>query len=155
MRSASRVVPLLISFILTFNILASAQSANTSLRGTITDPKGAVLQGATVTISNASTGFLRTTKSANDGVYQFLEVPPATYTLTVTMAGFGVLKRDKLILQVSQPATVDVAMQVTGATEIAGRLLYRTERGSDSGQPRRFRGRRPQRPDQRNLGRPG
>ena len=118
MRSASRVITLLAGFILTLNLLASAQSANTSLRGTISDPKGAVVQGAIVTISNASTGFSRTTKSANDGVYQFLEVPPATYSLTVTMAGFGPLKRDKVILQVSQPATVDVTMQVTGTTEI-------------------------------------
>ena len=77
-----------------------------------------MVQGAIVTISNASTGFSRTTKSANDGVYQFLEVPPATYSLTVTMAGFGPLKQDKVILQVSQPATLDVTMQVTGTTEV-------------------------------------
>ena len=101
-------------FILAFSILASAQSANTSLRGTITDPKGAVVQGAMVTISNAATGFSRTTKSGtNDGVYQFLEVPPATYTLTVTAGGIRTVKQDKLTLQVSQPATLDVAMQVT------------------------------------------
>jgi hypothetical protein len=118
MRSGSRAVTLLIGFFLAINPLISAQTATTSLRGTITDPKGAVLQGATVLLNNPATGYSRTTKSGNDGVYQFLEVPPATYTLTVTSSGFATLKQDKVILQVSQPATLDIAMQVKGATEI-------------------------------------
>src|SRR5205807_3011147 len=80
--------------------------------------KGAILQGATVTLNNPATGYSRTTKSGNDGVYQFLEVPPATYTMTVTVPGFATMKQDKVTLQVSQPATLDVAMQVKGTTEI-------------------------------------
>src|SRR5207253_49071 len=82
----------------------------TSLRGTVTDPKGAVLQSATVTLNDAATGFSRTTKSGSDGVYQFLQVPPATYTLTVVATGFGTLKRDNVTLQVSLPATVDITL---------------------------------------------
>src|SRR6266446_8747888 len=117
MRLRSRVVTLLVGFFLT-SAMISAQTATTSLRGTITDPKGAVLQGATVTLNNAATGYSRTTKSGNDGVYQFLEVPPATYTLTVTVSGFATMKQDKVTLQVSQPATLDVAMQVKGTTEV-------------------------------------
>jgi hypothetical protein len=113
----SRVVTFLVGFFLA-SALISAQTATTSLRGTVTDPKGAVLQGATVTLDNAATGYSRTTKSANDGVYQFLEVPPSTYTLTVTVAGFATAKQDKVTLQVSQPATLDIAMQVKGATEV-------------------------------------
>jgi hypothetical protein len=118
MRSPSSVVTLLVVFVLTVSILVSAQSATTSLRGTVTDPKGAVLQGATVTLNNPETGYSRTSKSGNDGVYQFLEVPPATYTLTVAVPGFATLKRDKIILQVSQPATLDAAMQVMGTTVV-------------------------------------
>ncbi len=95
-----------------------AQSATTSLRGTITDSKGAVVQGATVTLSNSETGFSRTSNSGTDGVYQFLEIPPATYTLTVAVAGFATIKQDKVTLQVSQPATVDVVLQVKGTTEV-------------------------------------
>ena len=117
MRSSSRVVTVLVGFLLV-SILASAQTATTSLRGTIADPKGAVLQGATVTLGNPATGFSRTTKSGNDGVYQFLEVPPATYTLTVAAAGFATLKEDKVILQVSQPATLNITMEVKGTTVV-------------------------------------
>jgi hypothetical protein len=98
--------------------LTFSQSATSSLRGSVTDPKGAVVQGATVTLSNPATGFSRATTSGTDGVYQFLEVPPATYTLTVAVAGFATVKREKVTLQVSQPATLDVMMQVKGTTEI-------------------------------------
>jgi len=94
------------------------QSANTSVRGTVTDSKGAVVLGATVTLVNGSTGFSRTVKSGDDGVYQFLEVPPATYVLTVTVAGFATIKQDNVTLQVSQPATMDMTLQVAGATEV-------------------------------------
>src|SRR5450755_619996 len=117
MRLGVRVVGLLTVVFLTFSMLVSAQTATSSLRGTITDPKGAVVQGASITLNNASTGFARTTTSGNNGAYQFLEVPPATYTLTVTVAGFATVKQDKVILQVSQPATIDVPMQVRGTTE--------------------------------------
>src|ERR1700719_2132891 len=118
MRSGSRVVTLLVGFFLAVGTLVSAQTATTSLRGTITDPKGAVLQGASVTLNNPETGYSRTTKSGNDGGYQFLEIPPATYTMTVTVSGFNTLKHDKVTLLVNQPATLDVSMQVRGTTEI-------------------------------------
>jgi Carboxypeptidase regulatory-like domain len=118
MRLGSRVVTLFAGVFLFSCSLIFAQTATTSLRGTVTDPKGAVVQGASVTLTNPSTGFSRTTKSANDGVYQFLEVPPATYSLTVTVAGFATVKQDKVTLQVSQPATLDIAMTVKGTTEV-------------------------------------
>src|SRR5260370_184835 len=118
MRSGSRVVTLLVGFFLAVSTLVSAQTATTSLRGTITDPQGAVLPGASVTLNNLETGYSRTTKSANDGAYQFVEIPPATYVLTVTVAGFATIKQNNVTLLVNQPTTLDVAMQVRGATEI-------------------------------------
>jgi Carboxypeptidase regulatory-like domain len=120
MRSGSRVGTLLAASLLAFafSVQVGAQTSTTSLRGTITDPKGAVIQGAILSLNNAATGYSRATKSANDGVYQFLEVPPATYSLTVSVSGFATVKEDKVTLQVSQPATLDIAMQVRGNTEI-------------------------------------
>src|SRR6266496_2980379 len=97
---------------------ARSQSATSSLRGTVTDPKGAVVANASVTLSNAEKGFSRNTKTANDGVYQFLEVPPATFTLTVDSAGFNTRKQDNVTLQVSLPATLDLQLSVKGATEV-------------------------------------
>jgi len=109
---------LLVVSVLLFSTLLGAQTATSSLRGAITDPKGAVVQGATLTLNNLATGYMRTTKSGDDGAYQFLEVPPATYVLTVTSAGFATVKQDRVTLQVSQPATLDIALQVSGTTEV-------------------------------------
>jgi hypothetical protein len=100
------------------SVCASSQTATTSLRGTVTDPKGALVTEATVTLSNSATGFSRTTKTAGDGVYQFLQVPPATYVLTVAATGFATMKQDNVALQVNLPATLDVAVQVKAANEV-------------------------------------
>ena len=118
MRSSSKLLVAAIGFFVALSTLAFTQSATTSLHGTISDEKGAVVQGAIVTINNAATGYTRSTKSSADGVYQFLEVPPSSYTLTVTAPGFATMKQEKVVLQVSQPATVDIAMQIKGTTEV-------------------------------------
>jgi hypothetical protein len=94
--------------------LAAAQST-TSLHGVISDAKGAVLPGASVTILDRQTGFSRTVNSGPDGVYQFLQIAPATYSVTVTANGFAEIKRDKVTLQVSSPATLNFTMTVEGA----------------------------------------
>ena len=77
---------------------AFAQSATTSLHGTISDSKGLVVAGATVTLNNPATGFSRTVKTDDQGSYQFLEVPPSTYIMTVTAAGFATTKRENVVL---------------------------------------------------------
>jgi len=118
MRSSSKLLVAAIGFFVALSTLAFTQSATTSLHGTISDEKGAVVQGAIVTINNAATGYTRSTKSSADGVYQLLEVPPSSYTLTVTAPGFAIMKQEKVVLQVSQPATVDIAMQIKGTTEV-------------------------------------
>jgi hypothetical protein len=118
MHPASRPVAVLISSILALVSLGFSQSATTSLRGTISDAKGAVISGATVTLSSAATGFSRSAKSDDQGIYQFLEVPPSTYLMTIAAAGFATTKRENVVLQVSSPATVNLALQVQGGSVI-------------------------------------
>ena len=113
MRSGSRAVILLGGFFLAFSTFVWTQSATTSLRGTVSDVKGAVLPEATVTLSNPDTGFSRTTKTTGDGEYQFLQMTPASYVLTVTAAGFASVKQN-VVLEVSLPATLKVTMAVQG-----------------------------------------
>jgi hypothetical protein len=123
MRPGFRVLIPVIGFFLALSTLAVAQTATTSLRGIIYDPKGAVVAGATVTLSNPATGFTRTTKSDNQGGYQFLEIPPAKYELAVDAKGFSTTKQNGLELQVATPATVNVTMQMSGGTvtvEVSG-----------------------------------
>src|SRR5579864_2352441 len=88
------------------------QSSTTSVRGTVSDPQGAVLVGADVTLSNPATGFTESKKTDRDGVFQFLQIPPGTYGLTVTAAGFATLEEKNLVLLVNLPATANVTMRL-------------------------------------------
>jgi len=98
-------------------VVSWSQTSSTSLRGTISDPKGAVVPGAEVTIENSATAFSRTTKTDDHGFYQFLEVPPATYTLSVTASGFGTVRVDKVLLLVNTPATLNQVLHVQAVAE--------------------------------------
>lgn len=95
---------------------ATAQSATTSIRGEISDTSGSVVPGATVTLSNSATGFSRATKTDGQGVYQILEIPPATYVMTVDAAGFAKTKRENVVLQVSSPATLNISLQIASSS---------------------------------------
>jgi hypothetical protein len=119
MRRLTRAV----SVFLLLNALSLAtfvhgQSSTTSLRGTVSDPQGAILPDATVTLTNPATGFSESKKTDRDGVYQFLQLPPGTYTLTVTKAGFAALKEGNLQLLVNVPATSNISMHVKGETSV-------------------------------------
>jgi hypothetical protein len=105
-------------FILILCGLVRAQSSTSSLRGIVSDPQGAVVVGARVNLSNPSTGFSQSTTSNSLGDYQFLQTPPGTYTLTVSMAGFATIKHENLGLQVNVPATANVTMLVKGEAAV-------------------------------------
>jgi hypothetical protein len=113
MRQYVRLAVLSILFSL-LSVVSPAQST-TSLHGVITDAKGALLTGAVIKLDGPQTGFTRTVNSGEDGVYQFLQIPPATYVLTVTAPGFATIKRENVTLQVSSPATLNLTLQVQGA----------------------------------------
>ncbi|MBS1852086.1 MAG: carboxypeptidase regulatory-like domain-containing protein [Acidobacteria bacterium] len=126
MRQVRSAIPqgfaLLAFLFVMFSGSAVAQST-TSLRGIVTDAKGAVLPGATVTLSDPQTGFTRSTQSGSDGVYQFLQVPPATYSVTANASGFAQFRQDNLHLLVNSPATLNLGMQVQGSkivVEVSG-----------------------------------
>jgi Carboxypeptidase regulatory-like domain len=92
-------------------VLAFGQSPNTSLRGTIKDPSGALVPGATITLVNAANGQTLSATADSTGNYAFPQIPPATYTITVTATGFGAQSK-KATLLVSQPATVNFTLSV-------------------------------------------
>ena len=89
-----------------------AQTGTTSLRGVVTDAGGASVPGATVTITSPETGVTLTTKTDKEGAYQFLEIRPGTYSLTITATGFATVKQSGLQLLVSTPRTNDIKMEV-------------------------------------------
>src|SRR6266566_3967461 len=96
---------------------AFGQNANTGeIKGTVTDPSGAVIDGVTVTIANTETGvsIVRTTNSA--GIYDSPSVPIGSYTITFSKTGFKDLVRKGLTLQI-QTLGLDATLQVGNATE--------------------------------------
>ena len=91
------------------------QVAITSLRGTVFDERGAVVKDATVTLNDPATGFTRTTNTNAQGEYHFPQIPPSTYVLTASGAGFATVRQTGIKLLVDSPATVNVTLKV--ATE--------------------------------------
>ena len=112
-----------LALVASLTILGWSQTATTSLRGTISDPHGAVIEGATATLANPATGFSRSIKTDDHGFYQFLQVTPGTYSLTLAKPGFAILKEEGLQLQVNVPATSNLTMRVqaeTSTVEVMG-----------------------------------
>jgi len=117
MRSRSWQVAVLCVFFFAFAVLTLGQSATTSLHGTVTDAKGAVVVGANVTITNPAVGLSREAKTTDQGEYQFLELPPGTYELTVSARGFSNAIAKGIQLFVRTPGTANVTLQVSGTME--------------------------------------
>jgi hypothetical protein len=107
------------SLILTFTVapyVAWSQGYGT-INGQITDPTGADVPGATVTLVEAGTGQMRNAISGRDGFYTIPSLRPSIYDLTVDMTGFKKVLQKGITLQASQSLTIDVPLAVGTATE--------------------------------------
>ena len=95
---------------------ASAQSLTAgTLTGTVVDPNNAAVPNATVTLSNAVTGYNRTTTTGTDGAFRFDNVPPNPYELHASATGFATA-RQTLDVRSSVPISVKVPLTVGTAT---------------------------------------
>ena len=95
--------------------LALSQNATTSLRGVVKDPSGALVSGATITLTDSSTGKTFSTIASSTGLYEFPQIFPSKYTIKVTAPGFG--EQSKIAeLLVNQPATVDFTLTVQSSS---------------------------------------
>jgi hypothetical protein len=109
-------LPLLV-LCLTLACSALSQTSSTSLQGTVTDPSGSAVAGATVSLVNPESKAERTVVSGVQGEYRFLLLPPGTYTLNVTAKGFARYEQTGLQLLVNTPATVNVQLKIGSGTE--------------------------------------
>ncbi len=71
-----------------FTGFAFAQGGNTTITGTVTDPQGAVVSGARITVTQLNTSVTRTDTSNGAGQFNVPSLPPATYSVSVEAAGF-------------------------------------------------------------------
>src|SRR6202162_5846793 len=88
-----------------------------SISGTVTDPSGAVIAGATVTATNLDTGVVTTLTTNSQGFYSFQELPLGKYSVTVTQTGFKSYVQTGIMLDVNDALVIDVALQVGQTTE--------------------------------------
>lgn len=94
------------------SVLANAQGTTSRVTGTVNDASGAAVPGATVTLKNEATGVSFTTQSSSSGAYAFDLIPPGTYQVAVEKTGFKKFISSGNVVQINQPATVNVQMQV-------------------------------------------
>lgn len=110
---------IILLLILTCSAGVWAQSGTGELTGILSDPTGAVVSQAEITLANDATGAVRKTQPSAAGAYTFNALPVVgTYTLTVKAAGFREAKISKIVLSVGTTVTQDVHLQVGAAQEM-------------------------------------
>lgn len=94
-----------------------AQAGGTTVRGTVQDPNGNLVKGATVTLTNPSKNFTRAQQTNEDGQYVFTAVPPGTYRLEVTAQGFKTASVSGVEALVDTPTVRDVPLEIGAVSE--------------------------------------
>src|SRR5438105_3631788 len=104
-----------LGILLSFSGAAFAQDT-ASITGTVSDPSGAAVANAQVTLSSPDQGFNRESKTNDSGDYLFGAVPGGSYDLAIVAPGFKKYSAKGIKLQVGQKARADIALQVGAAS---------------------------------------
>src|ERR1700722_4962941 len=88
-----------------------------AIRGTITDPSGAVVAGAHVELKSPQTGLTRESVTGGAGIYEFDSLPVGTYQLTIAQNGFRPVTVGEITLQYSEIRTLDEQLAVGAASD--------------------------------------
>src|SRR6202158_1008093 len=121
---------LLVVFVLLSAAMLMGQTFRGTILGTVTDPSGAVVAGATVKVRNVATGLERTTATSADGSYAVPELPIGSYSVTVSLVGFQTAVTNNVEVNVATERRVDVAFktgQVSERVEVSGEELSHVE----------------------------
>src|SRR4029077_2054768 len=114
---------LLVVFVLLSTAMLVGQTFRGTILGTVTDPSGAVVAGATVKVRNVGTGLERTTVTSGDGSYSVPELPIGTYSVTVSLMGFQTAVTNSVEVNGATERRVDAQLktgQVTQRVEVSG-----------------------------------
>ena len=119
MRSFSRLFRSLLLFAAAAGIcqFSFGQEVTASITGTVTDPRGAALPGATVTATSLERGQTYVALANDSGLYRIAQLPVGTYTVKVEKSGFSLASYPAFVLTLNQVARVDVTMKVGQANE--------------------------------------
>src|SRR5258708_36783130 len=99
--SKKRVFPLWMVLMICFTAVAFAQTT-ASNKGTVTEPSGAAVKGATITVKSTAQCIERTATTSDTGSYEVLALSPGKYSVEVEASGFQKLLAQNVVLAVSQ-----------------------------------------------------
>jgi hypothetical protein len=116
--SKASVVAFLVFALCAFVVSAFGQAGTTGVYGDVKDQQGAVVTGATVTVTNLSTGAERSAKTDSTGAYQFRGLAPGLYRVRIEAAGFRSVVQDNVQLGVDTPARLPISMAIGAAAEV-------------------------------------
>lgn len=119
MRDGTATPGRLISKILLVTAFAALSwgQSTTSLRGSVKDKQSGAVPDAVIELLQTDTGLRRNVTTGASGEYQFSQVPPGKYAITVTKPGFTVLTQKDLELQINTPATLNITLEVASVAE--------------------------------------
>ncbi len=118
--SLTRITTVLLVCMFALSVLpaAFAQETTAGVQGYVKDPSGGLVTGVKVEISGPALLNSRQTETDSTGFYRFATVPPGTYSITFTVTGFRVTKREGIVLAVGRLPNVDVQLEIGTATEV-------------------------------------
>ena len=111
------IVRSVLAFVVLACLSLSAQQITGNVRGTVTDPSGAVIRDVAVTARQAETGLSRTTTTDHNGNYLLLELPVGHYSLHVSAKGFREYVQHGITLNVNETASVSPRLEVGSEKE--------------------------------------
>lgn len=117
MSMCQKLIASLLFLLCGISLVFGQGSYTAQIRGTITDPSGALVHAALITITNNATGISVTAHSNEEGLYILTGLRPAMYTLKVEATGFRAVERRDVVLAVSQDTTVNFALNPLTVTE--------------------------------------
>src|SRR6185295_9097845 len=96
--------------------VAGQTSTTGSIEGRVTDPNGAAVRGATVTVTSPNMISAKTATTDDQGHYQILALPPGSYKVAVEASGFGKFEQDNIGVNLGRTASLDAQLQLGTAT---------------------------------------
>jgi hypothetical protein len=96
---------------------ALAQEASATVNGVVSDPSGAAIPDAHISLTNVNTAVVRTTVANSSGAYAFLNVVPGVYKLEASATGFARVTQSAVTLEVNQTATFDFHLKIGEAQQ--------------------------------------
>ena len=111
------MVKTLIALLLSVRLFAQTGTAGGSIRGSIQDPSGSAVVGATVKTRNLETGFERSTLSTDSGEFEVPLLLAGRYEVTVAAKGFAAFTQTGVVVQLAKPSTLDIRLALESAQQ--------------------------------------